>query len=87
MLYQLSYTPSGLILTYVSNWVGAASCCYMRHLPKATYLEFLNKDWAMKIQIECIRITADLPFQPWSDLRSIKEEEESETPQKKLYVH
>ena len=59
----------------------------MANLPKVTYLEFLDIDWSIKMQIECIRITADLPFQPWSDLRPMEEEEESEVPQKKLYVH
>ena len=48
----------------------------MANLPKVTYLEFLNKDWAMKMQTECIRITSDLPYQPWSDNRQIEEENE-----------
>ena len=64
-----------------------ASCGYMPNLPKVTYLEFLNKDWAMKIQIECIRITADLPFQPWSDTRTINEEENEEEEEIKRNEH
>lgn len=30
----------------------------------------------MKIQIECIRITSDLSYQPWLDNRQIEEENE-----------